>query len=1703
MFTAAAIASLVGSLFAVVALAAPAAAATTPTWAVAGTGGGADTGSNGDVYIYDSNYDYTVDQILTVTESPVNAGFSAPYIQSQSPGTGVTCSQTLPTYLYGDSNTGTPPSTWPQPSSTKWDCLLTVTAGDGSDSGVNGANGTTNTVTFAETDSTGTYTKTYTFMVIPPPITVVAPDTASGASESISNTTDQTYLTSNGVVEDGGAAGPSGALITGIPANKDIYTGSNATDPATSDSENLTIQASPGFFWTTNYSSGSDTEYNVSESDRNTSGQTWTTGATTTSPPTSSPTNATEAYSPFTPGADGSDLDQTCPPAPAEIDAGMPFCFEEFQASGNGPNAGQADLDFSGQAVPTTTTPTVATNASASVGQSVNITDAPGACPGTIGTAAEGGTGLFVNNYNCWYGRAADDTPVTVTVGGVPATTVTPNNTYSASSVVVTNGSNQIYTSGSNGFPTYVLGATVSGAGIPPGTTVESPLQNTAIWKTLELSNNATATSAGETLTFTGDVSGSYLNIGNNNGYASTISSTTLTSATVTGGSNQVTATTPDSGTAAKPYSGLVGGMVSGTDIPANTEVTACSGNCAGTGSGTVTLTLSNNATASPAAETLTFYPLYLNPPRLNANVTIPAGVPAGTQTMEVCEPTAPQNGYDYEFGVEDMAPSGSLSYINGNSGPTQVCGSTSIFVVAPTSTSTSVTDASNNSAWSGSEATGSSAYDTASVGGELDSVAPTGTVSYTYWNDADCGVSESAAGTSAGSNLAIGTQSSTEGPLPEGTYSFQATYSGDSNYTGSTSPCEPFSVGTASTSVATTVDDAGTNSAWSGSEATGSTAYDTSTVNGEVGGISPTGTISYTYWNDADCGVSESAAGASAGSNLAIGTQSSTEGPLGAGSYSFDATYSGDSNYTGSTSPCESFSVGTASTSVATTVDDAGTNSAWSGSEVTGSSAYDTSSLIGEAGDIAPTGTVSYTYWNDADCGVSESAAGTSAGSNLGIGTQSSTEGPLGAGSYSFDATYSGDSNYTGSTSPCESFSVGTASTSVVTTVDDAATNSAWSGSEATGSSAYDTSSLIGEAGDIAPTGTVSYTYWNDADCGVSESAAGTSAGSNLAIGTQSSTEGPLGAGSYSFQATYSGDSNYTGSTSPCESFSVGAASSSTASTPTSSIITEGSGNTDAATVTGSDPSVDPTGTVNFYECGPTASAAPCTSSSWAQFDTESLSGSANPDTVTSASFAPDAIGTWCFAAVYGGDGNYSGSSDQSTDECFTVTTSSTTSSPTSSSISLGGSNTDGATVTGSDASLDPTGTVTFYTCAESVDPCTSANWTQLGSPVGLSGSSNPDTVTSASFTPDSTGTWCFAAVYGGDGNYGGSSDQSSDECYTVTGVGSTSVSTPTSSTAALDGPNSDSLLITGDDAANNAPYPTGTVTFYTCPEAVDPCTSANWTQLGSPVTLGASNGNTNTATSSDFTNDSVGTWCFAAVYSGDSNYTGSNDSTSDECYTVAQTSTTTISKPLNSTITQSQSNIDQVTVYGNDYDSSPPAPTGTVTFYQCGPTTSPTSCATGTQVGSPINLTSAGGNEATATSAAFTPNGSPTSIGYWCFRAVYSGDGNYFSSSDDSSVDECFYVTGPVVVTSSSPLPSGTKGSPYSEQLTAAGGTAPYSWSKTGALPPGVHLTHGGLLTGTPRKSGTYTITAKVHDSTTPHHEKATKSLTVTFNP
>ncbi len=87
---------------------------------------------------------------------------------------------------------------------------------------------------------------------------------------------------------------------------------------------------------------------------------------------------------------------------------------------------------------------------------------------------------------------------------------------------------------------------------------------------------------------------------------------------------------------------------------------------------------------------------------------------------------------------------------------------------------------------------------------------------------------------------------------------------------------------------------------------------------------------------------------------------------------------------------------------------------------------------------------------------------------------------------------------------------------------------------------------------------------------------------------------------------------------------------------------------------------------------------------------------------------------------------------------------------------------------------------------------------------------------------------------------------------------------------------------------------------------------------------------------------------------------------------------------------------------------------------------------------------------------------------------------------------------------------LPEATVGQPYSFQLQASGGTPPYTWNKygprgRGVLPWRVSLSKGGLISGTPKRAGTYTIIVKCLQASAqhPHQTQATQELTLTVNP
>jgi Putative Ig domain len=76
-----------------------------------------------------------------------------------------------------------------------------------------------------------------------------------------------------------------------------------------------------------------------------------------------------------------------------------------------------------------------------------------------------------------------------------------------------------------------------------------------------------------------------------------------------------------------------------------------------------------------------------------------------------------------------------------------------------------------------------------------------------------------------------------------------------------------------------------------------------------------------------------------------------------------------------------------------------------------------------------------------------------------------------------------------------------------------------------------------------------------------------------------------------------------------------------------------------------------------------------------------------------------------------------------------------------------------------------------------------------------------------------------------------------------------------------------------------------------------------------------------------------------------------------------------------------------------------------------------------------------------------------------------------------------------GQPTITAGSP-PAGATGIVYPGYTftVASGGASPFTWSETGALPPGLALSSAGQLTGTPVTAGTYAFTVVVADSSIP---------------
>jgi hypothetical protein len=91
---------------------------------------------------------------------------------------------------------------------------------------------------------------------------------------------------------------------------------------------------------------------------------------------------------------------------------------------------------------------------------------------------------------------------------------------------------------------------------------------------------------------------------------------------------------------------------------------------------------------------------------------------------------------------------------------------------------------------------------------------------------------------------------------------------------------------------------------------------------------------------------------------------------------------------------------------------------------------------------------------------------------------------------------------------------------------------------------------------------------------------------------------------------------------------------------------------------------------------------------------------------------------------------------------------------------------------------------------------------------------------------------------------------------------------------------------------------------------------------------------------------------------------------------------------------------------------------------------------------------------------------------------------DGGSTNRSSPSSPTNATGPTSQLEITTNQ-LPDGTNRSPYSAQLAATGGAAPYAWSVSGALPAGLTMSSVGVISGTPTTAGQSIITVDVKDS------------------
>ena len=888
---------------------------------------------------------------------------------------------------------------------------------------------------------------------------------------------------------------------------------------------------------------------------------------------------------------------------------------------------------------------------------------------------------------------------------------------------------------------------------------------------------------------------------------------------------------------------------------------------------------------------------------------------------------------------------------------------------------------------------------------------APTGTVDFQYstndgdsWSDiSGCSIQDLSWDSDGHTGTSACTTSFDAGSSP---VEVQAIYSGDANFNLSTSPSADETVTQAdtTTSVIATPD----------TSVSGQTVSFSATVlitaPGSDSPAAPTGTVDFQYstndgdtWTDiSGCSTqdlvwdSDGHTGTSLCSTAFAATSSGVE---------VQAVYSGDGNFTTSTSAAVTRTVNPAATS---TVVSATASPSVTGQTITATAGF-TITAPGSDTPVAPTGTVEFEISLNGGTSFSPISGCETQATSWDITTHAGTSvctlpSPPAVSSVELKAVYSGDPNFVTSTSPPFTQVVNEASTSTVIGVD---TNPSVSGETVN----YTASVTVTPPGtdNTPPTGTVDFQSstndgdtWNDiSGCSTqglswnSETHTGTSGCATAFAETSSGSE---------VRAVYSGDGNFEGSISATPVTQVVNAASTTTSvvlTPTTTV----SGQTVTATATvlvtspGSDSPAAPTGTVDFQYStngGDSWSDVSGCGGQDLSWDSDGHTGTSACTTSFDAGSSPVEV-----QAVYSGDANFNLSTSPSADE--TVDQAATTTSV----IATPDTSVSGQTVTatatvlitapGSDSPSAPTGTVDFQYSTNDGDTWTDISACSTQDLVWDSDGHTGTSVCSTAFAATSSGVE-IQAVYSGDGNFDGS--------ISVTPVTQTvNLASTASSVSATASPSVTGQTITATagftitaPGSDTPVAPTGTVEF-----EISLNGGTSFSPISGCVTQAATwNGTTHAGTASCTlpSPPAVSSVELKAVYSGDPNFVTSTSSPFTLVVNEASTSTV-IGVDTNPSVSGETVNYTAtVAVTPPGSDSTPP--TGTVDFQSStndGDTWNDIAgCSTQGLVWDPETHT---GTSGCATAFAETSSGSEV-------RAVYSGDGNFDGSISATPVTQ-----------------------------------------------------------------------------------------------